>query len=180
MDGNNSAYSRMSDRELREQQAHYHKLKLVIGSIAAVCIFLSLMMVLRSDTNGVFMFLLLASLAMGGLTVSVASMEKDVKEELAKRNGEKKELSKDEQAKRETRNDIIKGIVGLVLMIIMVVVLTTSIQSCREKDRGGDGISSCKNCGRKQKHLKIGYCDSCYESWEEWMDNPENWLYPDK
>ena len=59
---------------------------------------------------------------------------------------------------------------GIIALILVVVVLMVSVYGCFgcESDMGGDGTSSCKNCGRSPVY-SLGYCKSCYNGFRNWQ-----------
>lgn len=50
----------------------------------------------------------------------------------------------------------------IILCVIIASIIFISIFSCSGSG-GGDGKSSCKNCGRSPVYA-IGFCRSCYKS----------------
>ena len=65
--------------------------------------------------------------------------------------------------KKEVKN--MKKVIALLLAIIMCFAFC----AC-EDNSGGDGITTCKNCGRKKRLSYAGFCSTCQEGFEEWQD----------
>lgn len=52
-------------------------------------------------------------------------------------------------------------LIGIAVAIILALTTTGCV------DKGGDGMESCKNCGRKSVY-SLGFCKSCYESFMDY------------
>ncbi len=52
-------------------------------------------------------------------------------------------------------------ILALILCVALLLSCFLSLTGCG--DSGGDGKTSCKNCGRKSVKA-LGFCDRCYKS----------------
>ncbi len=50
--------------------------------------------------------------------------------------------------------------IALILSLVVLLSFTISITGC--DDGGGDGITSCKNCGRTPVYA-LGFCKTCYK-----------------
>ena len=58
-----------------------------------------------------------------------------------------------------------KKIFGLLLAMIMIL----SLVACGSS--GGDGKTSCRNCGRKKNLVPgFGYCSTCYKGFNDWQE----------
>lgn len=56
-----------------------------------------------------------------------------------------------------------------LIAFLLVLVMLLSLCACGES-RGGDGVSTCRNCGRKTSLVAgYGYCKTCYEGFIEWQ-----------
>ncbi len=53
-----------------------------------------------------------------------------------------------------------------VIVCIIIAIFIASISSCTDSI-GGDGSSSCKNCGRSPVYA-LGLCKSCYKSFSDY------------
>lgn len=53
---------------------------------------------------------------------------------------------------------------SLVLTLALMMCLLAACDSS-----GGDGVNSCKNCGRKGSVSYMGYCSSCQKSFNNWQ-----------
>ena len=59
-------------------------------------------------------------------------------------------------------------IIGIVVVLIVGIVVSCSMVS---GNRGGDGITTCRNCGRSKTLVPgYGYCSSCYEGFIDWQN----------
>lgn len=60
-----------------------------------------------------------------------------------------------------------------ILPLILVLILCLSLGACGSS--GGNGITSCRNCGRKKNLVPgFGYCSSCYEGFNDWQKRTYN------
>ena len=52
----------------------------------------------------------------------------------------------------------------IISFIILLILITALIGSCFGgcETEGGDGVSSCKNCGRGSVYF-MGFCKRCYD-----------------
>ncbi|MCI5946000.1 MAG: hypothetical protein MRZ39_03740 [Oscillospiraceae bacterium] len=50
--------------------------------------------------------------------------------------------------------------------IAVAAILAFALAGCGSSG-GGDGVSSCKNCGRHSVYA-LGFCKSCYESFMDY------------
>ena len=58
--------------------------------------------------------------------------------------------------------------------IVLIVLLVLGINSCGERSSGGDGITTCRNCGREKELVPgFGYCNTCYKGFVDWQE--KNW-----
>jgi len=60
-------------------------------------------------------------------------------------------------------------IIAIIALVLCVVLLLSCLFSfCdSDSDNGGDGKTSCKNCGKKSV-VALGYCERCYKSFREY------------
>ncbi len=59
-----------------------------------------------------------------------------------------------------------KGII--VGIVILMIIGFLSLGGCSSSGARGDGITTCKNCGRKGVVL-FGYCENCANSFLKWQ-----------
>lgn len=57
-----------------------------------------------------------------------------------------------------------KKLLVFLLLIMMISIMAFSGVAC---SFGGDGKSSCKNCGRSSVYA-LGFCKSCYKSFHDY------------
>lgn len=57
----------------------------------------------------------------------------------------------------------------LIILVIAVIAGYTLLAPHSSSGRGGDGKTTCLNCGRRAS-LTIGYCDTCYGGFSDWYD----------
>ena len=60
---------------------------------------------------------------------------------------------------------------ALLLFLALVLCLSLCLGLCAcTGGGGGDGVTSCRNCGRKTNLVAgFGYCGTCYEGFVEWQ-----------
>ena len=70
-------------------------------------------------------------------------------------------------------NENKSGAGGIIAIIVVVVLLIAMVGSCSGSgSSGGDGKSTCRNCGRKKPLVAgYGYCSTCYEGFRDWQKN---------
>ena len=69
-------------------------------------------------------------------------------------------------------NENKSGVGGIIAIIVVVVLLIAMVGSCSGSSSGGDGKSTCRNCGRKKPLVAgYGYCSTCYEGFRDWQKN---------
>ena len=56
-----------------------------------------------------------------------------------------------------------------VIVVILIIVLTLSMCG-GAGNSGGDGKSTCRNCGRSKRLSAMGYCSTCQKGFNEWQD----------
>jgi hypothetical protein len=62
----------------------------------------------------------------------------------------------------------------IAAVVIAVFLLLSGIMNSNFDHQGGDGITTCRNCGRKKDLVPgFGFCYTCYEGFVEWQE--ENW-----
>lgn len=59
------------------------------------------------------------------------------------------------------------GTIGIIIVLIIAIIF--GVASCGSGDKGGDGKSTCRNCGRKTSLSVMGYCSICQEGFYEWQ-----------
>lgn len=60
-----------------------------------------------------------------------------------------------------------------IVALLLALVLCLSLCACGGS-RGGDGVNTCRNCGRNKKLVPgFGFCDTCYEGFVDWQE--DNW-----
>ena len=79
---------------------------------------------------------------------------------------EKKNQEKSVKEKRAKRMIII-AVVSFVIAIIIGM-----FGSCSCSGSGGDGITTCKNCGRKEISWG-GMCERCADDFLDWQDKQD-------
>ena len=63
-----------------------------------------------------------------------------------------------------------KGTVALIIVLVLILVsIVGCFGDCGESS-GGDGKSSCRNCGRSSVYA-LGYCKSCYKGFRNWQED---------
>lgn len=56
------------------------------------------------------------------------------------------------------------------IALLLAVVLCFSLCACGGSS-GGDGKSTCRNCGRKTSLVAgYGYCSTCYKGFKDWQN----------
>ena len=76
--------------------------------------------------------------------------------------------------KKKTQGES-KHILKKISIAVIVVIMLVGVISCALSPSGigGDGKSSCKNCGRNSVYA-LGFCKSCYKSFHDFTyDNDE-------
>lgn len=59
-------------------------------------------------------------------------------------------------------------------VIIVVFVFLSTMMNGNFGHQGGDGVTTCRNCGREKTLVPgFGFCYSCYEGFVDWQE--ENW-----
>ena len=62
-----------------------------------------------------------------------------------------------------------------VLLCIFILLICLSVVMCFAEDSGGDGKTTCRNCGRAKKLVPgVGYCSSCYDGFRDWQERTYN------
>lgn len=60
------------------------------------------------------------------------------------------------------------GIIGIIIVLIIAIIL--GLASCGSGGHsGGDGKSTCRNCGREKSLSYMGFCSTCQEGFNEWQ-----------
>ena len=60
---------------------------------------------------------------------------------------------------------------NLITAIVIFVVFILIIAMCFDgSSSGGDGKSTCRNCGRSKSLSYAGYCSTCQSGFEQWQD----------
>ena len=60
-------------------------------------------------------------------------------------------------------------IIGVVVFLLVGLVVSCTVVS--NEPKGGDGKSTCRNCGRSTSLVPgYGYCSNCYESFRDWQN----------
>lgn len=60
-----------------------------------------------------------------------------------------------------------------IISLLLVFMLCQSLGGCGNS--GGDGKTTCRNCGRKTSLVAgFGYCNSCYEGFNDWQKRTYN------
>lgn len=57
-----------------------------------------------------------------------------------------------------------------IIVAILLAIMMLSMCTGDGGNRGGDGKSACRNCGRKKPLSSMGYCSTCQEGFNEWQD----------
>lgn len=58
-----------------------------------------------------------------------------------------------------------------LLSLLLLFALVLSLFACSGGGNRGDGVTSCKNCGRKSTLVPgYGYCSRCFESFNKWQN----------
>lgn len=57
-----------------------------------------------------------------------------------------------------------KRIMKAAELVLSLILVIGTVSGCGRS--GGDGKSSCKNCGRKEVYA-LGYCHTCYDGFIE-------------
>ncbi len=99
-------------------------------------------------------------------TRQVKEIEK-VLNERSEAKGIKPDVSEKEERKKNSA--IITGII-IALLVIFAIILLFKISS---SSSNGDGVNTCKNCGRSPVVAGFGYCGDCYDGFTDWQD--DNW-----
>ena len=60
-----------------------------------------------------------------------------------------------------------KQLIAIICAIVLFFIGCFSCATCG--DSGGNGKTTCKNCGRASVYA-LGYCKSCYKSFIKWHD----------
>jgi len=63
---------------------------------------------------------------------------------------------------------------GVTIGIIIAIILTLLIGLVGCGSSGGDGKSTCRNCGRSKPLSYAGFCSTCQKGFEEWQDRTYN------
>lgn len=64
------------------------------------------------------------------------------------------------------------GIIGIIIILIIAIIF--GIASCGGGSSGGDGKSTCRNCGRDKPLSAMGYCSTCQKGFYEWQKDQKN------
>ena len=83
-------------------------------------------------------------------------------------NEKSKEGAKDNQ---HTNNKDKKNIVKVVIVVGIIILLIITVASGAFNSKsGGDGKTTCKNCGRNTSLVPgYGYCSNCYKGFIDWQ-----------
>ena len=60
------------------------------------------------------------------------------------------------------------GSIGAIVAIFVLLIFLLSM--CNGDSGGGDGKSSCRNCGRNKPLSSMGYCSTCQEGFNKGQD----------
>ena len=61
-----------------------------------------------------------------------------------------------------------KRTIARLLLVVFVVAIASALSACSCGGKRDDGVTTCKNCGRKGVVL-YGYCESCANSFLKWQ-----------
>lgn len=56
-----------------------------------------------------------------------------------------------------------------IIALLLAIAMCLSFCACGG-NKGGDGKTTCKNCGRKKSLSYAGYCSTCQEGFDKWQD----------
>lgn len=57
-----------------------------------------------------------------------------------------------------------------LFIIFLLLSLIGILSGCGSSGPRGDGVTSCKNCGRKPVYA-LNFCKDCYDDFNQWMKN---------
>ena len=58
----------------------------------------------------------------------------------------------------------------ITIIITIVIAFILAFATFGDSNKGGDGKSTCRNCGRQKKLSSAGYCSTCQKGYDEWLD----------
>lgn len=60
------------------------------------------------------------------------------------------------------------GVIGVIIVLAIAIII--GLSCCSSGTGGGNGKSTCRNCGRKKPLSAYGYCSTCQKGFNEWQD----------
>lgn len=87
------------------------------------------------------------------------------------------ELIKEElESRRQNptqKSEMGKIIVSMILVFAVIIGICVLIRGCSDDNSStqrGDGVKTCRNCGRSPVVAGFGYCDNCYDGFVDWQE----------
>ena len=181
MEQNDRKYADRSSADLLQQAGWFRILKWFLGILAVLALVMVVgitVAVMSSPSNdgggidGGVVLLVLPGVFLAGISGCFHKAEKGMRAELSRRCRSDKDRAYVEEELKAPVKSIKKVILVIIAIVILTFVIVPALRSCSSNERGGDGITSCKNCGRKTDLVPgFGYCGNCYKGFNEWQDN---------
>lgn len=109
------------------------------------------------------------AIAVVGMVATLFFMKKSKKELSQLTLSEAEQAAFADASKKERKTSL-----TIAVVVIAVFVFLSAMMNSNFGHQGGDGVTTCKNCGREKKLVPgFGYCYTCYEGFVDWQE--ENW-----